>query len=75
MRIENGADLYVNDRQKMRHYHVRSAEERMRRKKKKKNAKSLLFTSRSASLLKIAQYSDFIHSFNWKSAMEHDGGV
>ena len=25
---ENGADLYVNEHQKVRHYHVRSAEER-----------------------------------------------
>ena len=26
--LENRADLYVNERQKMRHYRVRSAEER-----------------------------------------------
>ena len=36
--LENGADLYVNERQKIQHYHARSTEER--RKKKKKNAKS-----------------------------------
>ena len=24
---------------------------------------------------KIALYSDVIHSFNWTSAVEHDGGV
>ena len=24
---------------------------------------------------KIALYSDFIHSFHWKKAIEHDGGV
>ena len=24
---------------------------------------------------KIALYSDVIHSFDWKSAIEHDGGV
>ena len=35
--LENGSDLYVNERQKIRHYHVRSTEERRR----KKNAKSL----------------------------------
>ena len=34
--LENGADLYVNERQKIRHYRARSAEERRR----KKNAKS-----------------------------------
>ena len=25
--LENGADLYVNERQKIRHYHARSTEE------------------------------------------------
>ena len=24
---------------------------------------------------KIALYSDLIHSFDWKSAVEHDGGI
>ena len=24
---------------------------------------------------KIALYSDLIHSFDWKSAVQHDGGV
>ena len=42
--LENEADLYVNERQKIRHYRARSAEER-RKKKKKKNAKSRFFTS------------------------------
>ena len=46
--LENGADLYVNKRQKIRHYRGRSTEERRRKKKKKKNAKSRLFTSRGA---------------------------
>ena len=38
--LENGADLYVNERQKIRHYRARSTEERRRRirRKKKKNA-------------------------------------
>ena len=35
--LENGADLYVNERQKMGHYRARSTEERRRR---KKNARS-----------------------------------
>ena len=43
--LENGVDLYVNERQKIRHYRARSTEERRgrrrrRKKKKKKNAKS-----------------------------------
>ena len=47
------ADLYVNERQKIRHYRARSTEERRRRrkkKKKKKNAKSRIFTSRGADI-------------------------
>ena len=40
--LENGADLYVNERQKIRDYRTMSTEER-RRKKKKKNAKSRFF--------------------------------
>ena len=45
--LENGADLYVNERQKIWHYRARSTEERRRRirRKKKKNAKSRSFTS------------------------------
>ena len=45
--LENGADLYVNERQKIRQYRTRSTEER-RRRKKKNNAKSQFFTSRGA---------------------------
>ena len=46
--LENGADLYVNERQTIRHYRARSIEERKRRirRKKKKNAKSRIFSSR-----------------------------
>ena len=43
--LENGADLYVNERQKIRHYHAGSTEEI--RRKKKKNAKSRFFSLRS----------------------------
>ena len=42
--LENGADLYVNECQKIRHYRARSTEERRR----KKNAKSRFFTSHGA---------------------------
>ena len=38
--LENAADLYVNERQKIRHYHARSTEER-----RKKIVKWLFFTS------------------------------
>ena len=45
--LENEMDLYVNERQKIRRYRARSAEER-RRRKRKKNAKSRFFTSPGA---------------------------
>ena len=44
--LENAAELYVNERQKIQHYRAMSTEER--RKKMKKNAKSRFFTSRDA---------------------------
>ena len=44
--LENGADLYVNERQKIQHYRARYTEER--RIRRKKNAKSRFFTSRGA---------------------------
>ena len=37
--LENGADLRVNESQKIRYYRARSTEERRRRIKKKKKAK------------------------------------
>ena len=48
--LENEADLYVNERQTIRHYRARSTQERRRRirRKKKKNAKSRFFTSPGA---------------------------
>ena len=45
--LKNGADLYVNKRQKIRHYRARSTDER-RRRRKKKNAKLRFFTLRGA---------------------------
>ena len=41
--LENGANLYVNEHQKIRRYGISFTEER--RRKKKKNAKSRFFTS------------------------------
>ena len=45
--LENGADLHVNEHQKIRHYRARSTEER-RIRRRRKNAKSRFFTSRGA---------------------------
>ena len=65
-------DLHVNERQKIGHYRARSTEERRRRRiRKKKNAKSHF----ARCVRKLALYSDVIHLFDWKSAVEHDGGV
>ena len=44
--LENRADLYVNERQKIRHYRTRSTEERRRIRRKNNNEKSRFFTSR-----------------------------
>ena len=53
--LENGADLYVNERQKIRHFRDRSAEERKRR----KNAKSRFFYF-ARCIRKLALYSHVI---------------
>ena len=65
--LENGADLYVNERQKILNYRTRSTEERRRR--KKKNGKSRYFFYFAWCVRKLALYSDVIHSFDWKSAI------
>ena len=61
---ENGADLYVNERQKIRHSSTKSAE---------KCQIPIFYFPRCIRQLRY--YSDVIHSFNWKSAIEHDGSV
>ena len=72
--LENGADLYVNKRQKIQNYRDRSIEER--RRKKKKNVKSrFFFTSRCAYVQLRYIKMLYIHSFDCNSAIEHDGGV
>ena len=65
--LENGADLYVNERQKIQHYRARSAEERRRM------PNSDFYFERCVR--KLALYGGVIHSFDWKSALEHDDGV
>ena len=65
LHTRNGADLYVNERQKIRHYRARSTEERRRR--------TIFYIARCVR--KLRYYSAVIHSFDWKSAVEHNGGV
>ena len=50
-------------------------EEQEQERTRKKDAKSLFFTSRGEYVNLRYNYSDVIHLFDWKSAVEHDGGV
>ena len=45
--LENGADLHVNERQKIRHYRATSTEERRRRRKRIPNCDFLLRAART----------------------------
>ena len=74
---------FICKRAKIRHYRDRSTEERRRKKKKKEeeerrrkkmNAKSRFFFF-ARCVRKLRYYSDVMHLFDWKSAIEHDGGV
>ena len=64
--MEQG-DLYVNECQKIRHYHARSTEE--------KRMPSPDFFNSARCVSKLRNYSNVIHSFDCKSAIEHDDGV
>ena len=70
--LENGADLYVNEHQKIRHYRARSTEERRRRIRPNRQIAIFYF---ARCVRKLRYYSDIMHSFDWKSAIEHNGGV
>ena len=74
-KLENGADLYVNERQKIRLYRARSTEERRRKIRKKKNAQSRFFFNLVGCLRKLCYYSDVIYSFDSKYMVEHDSGI
>ena len=54
--LENGADLYVNKRQKIRHFCARSTEERRRKKKKEECQIAIFYFARC--IRKLALYSD-----------------
>ena len=66
--LENGADLYVNERQKILHYALGLL-------KKEESMPNGVFFYFARCVLKLHYYSDVIHSFDWKSAIEHDGVV
>ena len=69
--LENGSNLYVNKRQNIRHYRARSTEEREEEERRMPNY-YFYFTR---CIRKLELYSDVIHSFYWKSAIEDDGDV
>ena len=72
--LEYGSDLHVNECQKKRHYHTRSMKNKNKKNMNKKECQMAIFyfTWRAR---KLCYYGDDIHSFYWKSAVEHDGGV
>ena len=68
--LQNGVDLYVNERQKMRHFHARSTEE-IRRRRKEECQITIFYSERCVH--QITLYREVLHSFDWKSAIEHGG--
>ena len=57
--LENGVDLYVNERQKIRHYRARSTEER--RIRRKRRMLNLDFFNFARCVRKLCYYSNVIH--------------
>ena len=47
----------------------------MKKKKKKEEECQIAIFYFARCVSKLALYSDVIHLFDWKSAIEHDGGV
>ena len=77
--LENRADLYVNERQKIQHYRARSTEER-RKRRRMPNCERRIMPNRdffyfARCVRKVVLYSDVIHSFDCKSAIKYDGCV
>ena len=71
--LEIGADLYVNERQKIRDYRARSTEQKKEEERRMTNSDFLLRAVTGAYVNLRYNYSDVIHSFDWKSAIERDG--
>ena len=64
--LEYGLHLHVNECQKIRYYRARSTEE-------ERMPNGNFLTSRGTHV--NCAIMAVIHSFDWKSAVEHDGGV
>ena len=74
--LENGANLYVHEHQEIQHITLRRSIEERRRKKKKEEEECqiTIFTSRGA-YINCAIIAMLYTQFDWKSAVEQDGGV
>ena len=59
--LENGADLYVNERQKIRQYRARSTEERRRR--RRRTMPNHVFFYFARCVRKLRYYSDVIYTY------------
>ena len=73
--LENGADLYVNERHKIRQDCARSTKERKKKEEKEEEECQIGISLFRTVRMQNALYSEVIHSFDWKSAVEHDSGV
>ena len=69
--LEKRMDLNVNERQKIRHYHAKSTEN----KKKEEEECQITIFYFTRCIHKLCYYSDGIQSFDWKLSIEHNGGV
>ena len=56
------------------YYRASSTEERRKKTKKKKNNAKLRFFYFALYVRKLRGYSAVIHSFDWKSTIQQDGG-
>ena len=66
--LENGAVVYVIERQKMRQYRARSTEERRIRSRRKECQIAIFYFEHCVH--KLRNYSVVLHAFDWKSAIE-----
>ena len=68
--LENGADLYETS---VRRYDTIALGLLKKEEERRRMLNLHFYFARCVRTL--ALYSDVIHSFDWKSAVEHDGGV
>ena len=68
--LQNGSDLHVNERQKIRDYRGRSIGEK---EEEEEDEMAIVYFARRVP--KLRYYGDVIHSFYWKSVVEHNGSI